>query len=48
MREGTDILIDLDGDGVGEVPDPALGAGYATYYMKSNAEITFSYQSMRK
>ena len=45
MREGTDILIDLDGDGVGEVPDPALGAGYATYYMKSNAEITFSYQS---
>ena len=39
MREGTDILIN------GEVPDPALGAGYATYYMKSNAEITFSYQS---
>ena len=39
MREGTDILIN------GVVPDPALGAGYATYYMKSNAEITFSYQS---
>ena len=45
MREGTDILIDLDGDGIGEVPDAALGAGYATYYMKSNAELTFSYQS---
>ena len=39
MREGTDILIN------GEVPSPALGAGYATYYMKSNSEITFSYQS---
>ena len=39
MREGTDILIN------GEVPTPALGAGYATYYMKSNAEITFSYQT---
>ncbi|MED5307877.1 MAG: hypothetical protein VYA95_00875, partial [Candidatus Thermoplasmatota archaeon] len=39
MRDGTDILIN------GEVPAPALGAGYATYYMKSNAEITFSYQS---
>ena len=39
MREGTDILIN------GEVPDPALGAGYATVYMKSNAQLTFSYQS---
>ena len=39
MRDGTDILIN------GDVPAPALGAGYATYYMKSNAEITFSYQS---
>jgi hypothetical protein len=39
MRDGTDILID------GVVPDPALGAGYATVYMKSNAQLTFSYQS---
>ena len=39
MREGTDIRIN------GEIPTEALGAGYATYYMKSNAELTFSYTS---
>ena len=39
MREGTDILVD------GVVPEPAIGAGYSTVYMKSNAELTFSYQS---
>jgi hypothetical protein len=39
QREGTDILIN------GEKPLEALGSGYLTHYMKSNAEVTFSYQS---
>jgi hypothetical protein len=39
QREGTDILIN------GEKPLDALGSGYLTHYMKSNAEVTFSYQS---
>ena len=39
QREGTDILIN------GQKPLEALGQGYLTHYMKSNAEVTFSYQS---
>ena len=39
QREGTDILIN------GQKPLEALGPGYLTHYMKSNAEVTFSYQS---
>ena len=39
QREGTDILIN------GQKPLDSLGQGYLTHYMKSNAEVTFSYQS---
>ena len=39
MREGTDILINE------AVPGAALGAGYVTVYVKSNAEINFDYQT---
>ena len=39
MRQGTDIRIN------GEIPDPALGEGYSVVYMKSNTELTFSYQT---
>ena len=39
QREGTDILIN------GNKPVDGFGSGYVEYYVKSNAELTFDYQT---